>query len=175
MKIDITNRTVYNCDAARPQSIDFDWLEKNPGQLFNNSRTVQERQMMLNNERNSSCEFNCFKAEDVGAISPRIIREGYVRSHQDIVTTPVSLDITLGSDCNLTCTYCLKEYSSAWRNDLRTNGDYALTVDGDRYQFNLNDKIADKLSQNAKKRSRAFPLIMKELELISGGLKRRIS
>ena len=170
MKIDFEKNNTYNCDFARPYSIDLDWLEKNPGQLFNNDRTVREREMMLHNERNSSCEFNCFRVEDAGAISPRIIRKGYVRSHDQVITTPRILDITLGSDCNLTCTYCLKEYSSAWRHDLQTNGNYPVVLDDDRYQLNIADKAVNKLSQNKKLQSRTFQLILKELDIVSSEL-----
>jgi wyosine [tRNA(Phe)-imidazoG37] synthetase (radical SAM superfamily) len=172
MKIDFEKNTVYNCDAARPQNINLNWLENNPGQLFNNPKTVQERAMMLNNQRNSSCEFNCFRAEDIGAISPRIIRQGYIKTHTELNTRPVILDITLGSDCNLTCTYCVKEYSSAWRNDLRNNGNYPVTMDIDRYTITKADRIVHKLSQNEKKKSQAFQLVNNEIGLISSGLER---
>ncbi len=167
MKVDIEKSNVYNCDAAKPQSIDLDWLEANPGQLFNNRLTVQERKMMLVNERNISCENNCFRAEDAGAISPRIIRQGYLKTHNELLLTPVTLDLTIGSDCNLTCTYCLKEYSSAWRRDLQDNGRYPVNIDDDRYELNLKDKIALNLSQKTKTKSRTFQLVINELEIVS--------
>jgi len=167
MKIDIEKGNIYNCDAAKPQSIDLTWLESNPGQLFNTQLTMQERQMMLVNERNTSCENNCFRAEDVGAISPRIIRQGYVKTHNEIIAKPTTLDLTIGSDCNLTCTYCLKEYSSAWRKDLQDHGNYPVTIDDDRYELNIRDKITVNLSQKTKTKSRIFQLVIDELEILS--------
>jgi organic radical activating enzyme len=166
MKIDIEKRTIYNCDAASPQQIKLQWIEDNPGQLFNTPLTVAEREMMLLNQRNSSCENNCFRAEDVGAVSPRVIRKGYVRSHSETRTYPSVIDITLGSDCNLTCSYCTKEFSSAWRKDLLDNGDYPVIIDDDRYQINLKDKTLFQLSQPSKYSTKNFTLILKEVELM---------
>lgn len=164
MKIDIEKRVIYNCDAATPRQIDLKWIEQNPGQLFNTPLTVKERQMMLNNQRNTSCENNCFAAEDVGAISPRIIRKGYQKTHFDIKTNPSVLDITLGSDCNLTCSYCSKEYSSAWRKDIQDYGDYPILDDNDRFGINDKDKIISKLSQPSKYKTKNYELILQELE-----------
>ena len=167
MKIDIEKKVIYNCDAAKPQQVDLDWIEKNPGQLFNTPLTVKEREMTLSNTRNHSCENNCFKAEDVGAISPRIIRKGYQKTHFDIITRPKIIDITLGSDCNLSCSYCTKEYSSTWRKDILDHGNYPLTIDDDRYQINSKDLIIHKLSQPSKNNTKHFKLILKEIELMT--------
>jgi hypothetical protein len=58
LKIDLESTTTYNCHAASPHSVDFNWLKNNPGNLFNTNVNVAERQMMLENKRNSSCEQN---------------------------------------------------------------------------------------------------------------------
>jgi organic radical activating enzyme len=178
MKIDIEKRLIYNCDAAKPQQVDIKWIEENPGQLFNTPVNVKEREMMLLNTRNTSCENNCFRAEDVGAISPRIIRKGYQKTHFDTITQPRTIDITLGSDCNLSCSYCTKEYSSTWRKDILDNGNYPVIIEDDRYQINSKDRIIHKLSQPNKNNTKHFKLILKEIEsmtpqleiaLITGG------
>jgi len=170
MKIDLEKRNTYNCDVAQPRPIDLAWLENNPGQLFNNSISVAERSMMLDNQRNSSCEFNCFRAEDMGSISARIIREGYIKSHTQTVTQPTILDLTVGSDCILTCTYCTKEFSSAWRNDIQKNGSYILEDDSNRYQLNIKDKLIGTLSQNQKANLQSYNLLIKEIETIASNL-----
>jgi len=167
IKIDIEKRVIYNCDAAYPQHVDLNWIELNPGQLFNTPLNVNERGMMLSNTRNHSCENNCFKAEDVGAISPRIIRKGYEKTHFDTITHPKIVDITLGSDCNLSCSYCTKEYSSAWRKDILNNGNYPVTIDDDRYQIDSKDLIIHKLSQSKKNNTKHYKLILKEIELMT--------
>lgn len=171
MKVDAERKLTYHCDPAVPQNIDFNWLEANPGQLFNNPQAVSERQMMLANQRNSSCENCCFRAEDVGAVSPRIIRQGYNRTHSEVITQPEIIDLTIGSDCNLTCSYCLKEYSSAWRRDLLTNGNYDnVKIDDDRFTINIKDRVIEKNSQPTRLNSKHFQLIIEEMKLMSESL-----
>jgi MoaA/NifB/PqqE/SkfB family radical SAM enzyme len=172
MKIDMERKLTYHCDPAAPQNIDFEWLELNSGQLFNNPQVVNERQMMLENTRNSSCEQNCFKAEDVGAISPRILRQGYIKTHSDIIAEPEIIDLTLGSDCNLTCSYCLKEYSSAWRRDLLTNGNYdTVKIDDDRFTINVKDLVINRNSQPVRVNTNHFRLLLNETQILSKSLK----
>ena len=171
MKIDAERKLAYNCDPATPYPIDFVWLEENPGQLFNTPRVVHERELMLNNQRNSSCENCCFRAEDVGAVSPRITRRGYNKTHHETVTQPEIIDFTIGSDCNLTCSYCVKEYSSAWRRDLLNNGDYAINFEDDRYTINIKDRVMEKNSQPTRVGSKHFQQIINELELMAPSLK----
>ena len=172
MKIDMERKLTYHCDPAAPQNIDFEWLELNSGQLFNNPQVVNERQMMLENTRNSSCEQNCFKAEDVGAISPRILRQGYIKTHSDIIAEPEIIDLTLGSDCNLTCSYCLKEYSSAWRRDLLTNGNYdTVKIDDDRFTINVKDLVINRNSQPVRVNTNHFQLLLNETQILSKSLK----
>ena len=131
LKIDLPSKTIYNCHAAAPHRIDFDWLEENPGNLFNTPVNVYEREQMLRNERNKSCEQNCWIAEDAGAVSPRINQNGIEQTHTDPVTDPEIIDLTIGIDCNLTCSYCCKEYSNSWRRDIINNGNYELTNNTD--------------------------------------------
>ena len=121
LKIDLESKTTYNCHAAAPHPIDFDWLNNNPGQLFNTDTSINERQQMLNNQRNDSCEQNCWRAEDSGAQSPRLYQGGAKRTHDQLITHPEIIDLTVGGDCNLTCSYCCKEFSSAWRRDIVNN------------------------------------------------------
>lgn len=168
LKLDIEKTNIYNCDVAEPHSIDLKWWEENTGQLFNNQRSVAERVMMLNNVRNSSCGFNCFRAEDHDMTSARMIRKGYVKSHVDSITDPTSLDITLASDCNLTCTYCTKEFSSSWRRDLKINGDYQLN--SDRFKLSLKDELADRMSQKTKLKTKTYELTLQELDVIAANL-----
>ena len=93
LKIDLPSKTIYNCHAAAPHRIDFDWLEENPGNLFNTPVNVYEREQMLRNERNKSCEQNCWIAEDAGAVSPRINQNGIEQTHTDPVTDPEIIDL----------------------------------------------------------------------------------
>ena len=171
LKIDLESQTTYNCHAARPHRIDFAWLASNPGQLFNTDVNVSERRMMLVNERNVSCEQNCWPAEDRGATSPRLIAQGQIRTLTEVVTTPEIIDITLNSDCNLTCSYCCKEYSSSWRNDILKNGNYAIASEPDRYTKNNMDVVLARVSQQERFALDRTQAILAEVKAMSGKVK----
>lgn len=163
LKIDPESKTLSCCHAAAPHDIDFKWLANNPGQLFNDNINVCEREQMLNNERNKSCEQNCWYAEDIGAVSPRLYQHGYTKTHMQATTQPDIVEFTLHSDCNLSCSYCCKEYSSSWRQDLVAHGSYKLTdyVD-ERFTLTDRDRILHKVSQPELKNSKHYQLLMND-------------
>jgi len=174
IKIDLESQTTYNCHAARPHRIDFDWLAANPGQLFNTPVSVQEREQMLCNQRNASCEQNCWPAEDRGAPSPRLISQGQFRTHTTVVTNPETIDITLNTDCNLTCSYCCKEFSTSWRNDILKNGDYTIASEPDRYRKTNMDVILSKVSQTERFTAEPTRRILDEIKSMSVSAKKII-
>jgi organic radical activating enzyme len=174
IKIDLQSNTTYTCHYAEPHSVDFSWLENNPGQLFNNPINVLERRQMLSNQRNTSCEQNCWPAEDCGAISPRLSRNGQEKTHSEIYTKPETIEITTNGDCNLTCSYCCKEYSSAWRRDVVNNGDYPTLSVENRYQATNKDKVLLKIRQAQLQSSEKYQKLLNEIKLSSSTLKRLI-
>jgi MoaA/NifB/PqqE/SkfB family radical SAM enzyme len=127
---------------------------------------------MLENKRNPSCEQNCWHAEDIGAVSPRMYQCGQAKTHTDAITDPEVIDLTLSLDCNLTCTYCCKEYSSAWQRDVLNNGDYAIL--GDRYRANTKDRVLQKIKQPDLLLSQNFNFLLEEVSRISSNLKKII-
>lgn len=174
LKIDLESKLTYNCHAAQPHPIDFEWLKNKPGQLFNNNINVHEREQMLMNIRNNSCEQNCWPAEDIGAISPRIFQKGLDKTHVEVRTKPEQIDLTVGSDCNLTCSYCCKKFSSAWRRDLIKNGDYIKIDNNDRYTATVKDQILYRISQNELKSTDHYKVLLEEIRLNLSSLKRLI-
>jgi organic radical activating enzyme len=165
LKIDFEKSTTYNCHAATPHSIDFAWLENNPTELFNTPINVSERELMLANQRNASCEQNCYPAEDRGQVSTRMLQSTTDRRYTDVRTQPKLVDFTLFSECNLTCSYCCKEYSSAWRNDLLKNGSYDLPGYAEQNRMKLLpiDIISSKISQKEKASSPKIKLLLDQL------------
>lgn len=174
LKIDLEKGLSYNCHAATPHAIDFQWLRQHPGQIFNTEINCNERVQMLNGQRNVSCEQNCYPAEDRGQISTRMLESTVDLKYTDIKTVPKTLDITLFSDCNLSCSYCCKEYSSAWYQDLDKNGSYQLPgfKDYDRYSINVKDKISRKISQNQKLQSQRVQDLLNEVDVLKHGLQK---
>ena len=173
IKIDLESQTTYTCHAAKPHKVNFDWLHDNRGNIFNHDINVAERQMMLDNQRAPSCEQNCWHAEDQGMQSPRLYQGGQVRTHYNVTAEPEILDITVGSDCNLTCSYCCKEFSSAWRHDLYNNGDYALLENQDhRYVLGKQDRILMKIKQSELINTPRYSQLMNEIQLVAPSLKK---
>lgn len=165
------SNVTYNCHAAKPHAINFSWLLENPGNLFNTTINLNERQMMLNNQRNSSCEENCWPLEDKNAISPRLWQQGQIKTHTEIYTQPETLELKLNDNCNLSCSYCCKEYSSAWRNDLANNGNYSVPTRDERYQLTARDKIMMKVSQREIKDTKQFQTLINEIKNFAPKLK----
>ena len=175
LKIDAEQKTTYNCHAAAPHAIDFIWLRNNPGQLFNTPINLAERQMMLDNQRNKSCEQNCYRAEDNGAAGPRLY-EGHVeRTHTNVVTMPETIDLNVSGECNLSCSYCCREFSSSWRQDLVKNDSYTGLGDNDsRYQVTSIDQVLLHISQKNRQESELHKLLRKELSLVNTHLQNLI-
>jgi len=180
LKIDFEKAMTYNCHAAQPHAVDFAWLQDNPGQLFNTETNCREREIMLAGKRNASCEQNCYPAEDRGQVSTRMIESTPDRRYVQIRTKPKMVDVTLFSDCNLGCSYCCKEYSTTWQQDLAQHGAYELLgfEDQDRYRINIKDRLLQKFSQREKQNLDRVQTLIRELEhikthaeilIISGG------
>ena len=171
LKIDLVSNKTLNCHAAKSHAIDFDWIGKNPGQLFNTDTNVSERHMMLSNQRNASCEQNCWPLEDKGAVSPRLWQHGQTKTHTDVHTQPEILEIKLNDDCNLSCSYCRKDFSSAWRRELVEHGDYSVNTGDERFQLTQYDKIMMKVSQREVKNTSKFQTLLSEIKSFSHNLK----
>lgn len=161
LTVEPERRTMNSCCAATATKIDLTWLKSNPGQLFNTPELLAERTSMLNNEPVASCEDTCWSAERRGLPSRRTIMESGTRTHTDVYASPRVLHINIGSDCNLTCSYCCKQYSTAWLRDVKDNGPYTDEV---RYQITANDRIVLQLGQTAIKESDSYQTILQEVK-----------
>jgi organic radical activating enzyme len=74
------------------------------------------------------------------------------------------LNIILGSTCNLTCSYCCKQYSTAWLQDIKNNGGY---LNSDRFKILPLDHILLKVSQKEHENTSAFSLLLDEIKLFT--------
>lgn len=161
LKIDLEKRLLYNCHKAYPHQITTDWLEKNPGKLFNTEIMINERKEMLAGIRNRSCSHQCYKAEDKGAPSERTrLLENNKAVYTNVLSKIKRLDLTLSSDCRLGCTYCSGLFSSAWRKETKTFGEYA------GFGKNWISDLIDQTSQKEKSSSPFFKAFLRELELM---------
>jgi len=162
LQVHVQGRLLYNCCKAWPERVDLDWLEKNPGRLFYTPTMISDRKLMLQGKRSRSCEFGCYQYEDKGLISVRSLADK--EEITDLYNPMEKLNISLSSDCNLTCAYCSSEWSTAWSKDIDKNGEYGII--GYR---NKNDnwvKLWNKMKQKDRSNDTKFlKLLMREISL----------
>jgi len=147
LSVDIEKLSTQSCCSASPHSVDISWLKNNPGRLFNTVELHQERQMMLDGFPVSTCTKNCWVPESNKLISRRLSSKSDQKTHTSLESKPENLEIMVGSNCNLTCVYCCKQYSTAWYNDIDSNGSYPTVGFDDRFTLNTRDRVLHKLSQ----------------------------
>lgn len=164
MTIDISKLQTLSCCAASPAKIDLSWLQEHPGKLFNTPELQHERELMLSDIKVDSCSAACWNAEQQGSLSRRLSLKSQYRTHTDVEATPRILHIIVGNDCNMTCVYCCKQYSSAWTQDILNHGSYVGvdTLD-DRFTLNNTDRVLIKLSQKDITNSNNTQLLFAEI------------
>jgi organic radical activating enzyme len=159
LTVEPQKRSMASCCAAELTKIDLDWIKSNPGQLFNTPQLQHERQQMLDGQVVSSCYNTCWRAEEQGLPSRRILMGSDQVNETAVIADPSVLNINLGTDCNLTCSYCGKYYSTAWLRDVNEHGIY---LDEGRFNLTANDKIILNLGQKKIKESDVYNLILDE-------------
>lgn len=165
LSVDLEKRQIFSCCAARPEQVNIEWIKLNAGQLFNTPLLQQERQQMLANQPVSSCEDVCWKPERQNLVSRRQMLGSGVVSHTDIkIRSPKRLNIVLGSTCNLTCSYCCKNYSSAWYRDIAEHGPY---FDQERFTITVKDKLLANISHKEHQESTGFQTLLSEIQNFS--------
>lgn len=160
LSVDLEKKQSYSCCAAIPSRVDVQWLHQHPGGIFNTPLLHKEREAMLADQPVSSCETSCWQPERNQVPSKRILDQSYVKTHTDIQAEPEVLNIILGSTCNLTCSYCCKNYSSAWLRDIVDHGPY---LEHQRYQLAPIDRVLFKISQPELKNTKDFNFLLNEL------------
>jgi len=162
LSVDVEKHLSYSCCTAIPEKLDINWLKNNPGNIFNTPGLHQDRIDMLTNQPVASCSESCWKPESKGLAS----RRTKLKSHTYIdrgpdTTSPTDLNLQLGSTCNLTCSYCCKQYSSAWYKDIDQQGPY-LDYEN-RYKLIPEDRLVRKISQHDLQESDTFQVLINEM------------
>ena len=127
LQVHVQGRLLYNCHKAFPERVDIEWLESNPGKLFHTETMMNHRRQMLDNKPCSSCHHGCYKLEEQGQLSTRLLE---MKDNEKKIVDPQNemetMLIMLATDCNLACVYCSPEFSTAWQREIETHGDYEL-------------------------------------------------
>lgn len=132
--------------------------------LFNTPLLQQERKQMLSNIPVDSCKNSCWNPEAIGASSRRTKSNSTLVTHTDVISTPETINIVLGSDCNLTCSYCCKFYSTAWARDVIDGGPY---LDENRYLITPDDQLKIKLGQKKYLETNSYQILFDEIVAVS--------
>lgn len=166
LSVDLEKLQSLSCCAATPAKINFDYLKQNPGELFNSPNLVSERQDMLENKQVESCSATCWKPEANSLTSRRLMMNSVDRTHVNVNTVPEILHIILGTDCNMSCVYCCKTYSSSWAKDLADNGPYSVETADDRFNLSSRDRVIMQLSQKDIGNGQFNKVLIDEIEKI---------
>jgi len=167
LSVNLQRMETMSCCAVHPEKLDHAWLANNPGRLFNTEKMQDERRQMLAGERVQSCEATCWRAEDAGMASRRTITNSDSITHTEIDAIPETIHIILGNQCNMACSYCCKQYSSAWYNDIEQKGSYEVSSQGHRFEITTKDKLLSRIGQKKLMATDATNFILGELQNIS--------
>lgn len=163
--VNVQSRSIYNCCKAHPERVNIEWLEANPGKLFHTDTMINDRRAMIANKSCASCYYGCYKYEERGETSARQLNKNKNKDKiVDVYAPLMELQISLTSDCNLSCVYCSPEWSTAWHRDIEKNGDYIL--EGQVLKNNNWSKLWSNMKQKSRGTgSKFFSLLLREIKL----------
>jgi molybdenum cofactor biosynthesis enzyme MoaA len=174
LSVDLDKSQLQSCCSASPQKVNFEWLKDNQGQLFNTPDLLAERAAMLNDLPVASCNNTCWAAEAQNIPSRRLVMGSNQVTHTELRSDPEILNIMVGKDCNMTCSYCCKHYSTGWIREIQKHGDYAVDAQDDRLSLNDRDRVRLYVSQQELDTPRRRTLIKEIGKLVHSGKLRGI-
>ena len=126
-----------SCYHPPLHEIDANLLKDNPSALHNTNHKKEQRKIMLRNERPEECSY-CWTQEDLGNLSDRHYRSGEPWAVKDFDTirnstgdedvVPSYVEVNFNHACNLKCSYCSPQFSSAWGDEVARLGAYPTLV-----------------------------------------------
>ena len=162
LEIRLYDGYVTSCCKAQHDQLRLEDLKNDPQGFFNWPTLIEERELMLNNQRVAGCEEACWRFEDRG-LSSRRTQIKHQR-YQGARHLPRTLIINTTETCNLTCVYCCKDFSSAWRKNIIVNGDYNVPGQHNRYNISLADQALHRSSQKLLDQTQIGKLIQQQIE-----------
>jgi len=128
------NNSCYHPPLHR---IPVESLKTNPGSLHNTPHKKQQRKIMLRGEKPSECGY-CWAAEANNQLSDRHYRSGepWAAEHFDTIMSstgdedvvPSYVEVNFNHACNLKCSYCSPQFSSAWYSEAKMSGGYPTST-----------------------------------------------
>jgi organic radical activating enzyme len=129
------NGHTHSCHHPKTHLVPLEEIKINVSALHNTSYKKLQRQMMLEGNRPSECDY-CWRVEDTGkSLSDRAYKSAdsmwaypYL---QEIATTPWDanvdpsyVEVSFGNVCNFKCSYCSPQISSQWMEEIERHGAY---------------------------------------------------
>lgn len=140
MQVDLEHGKVKACCKTPFQSITDEQIrELGAGALFNGHYVQQRRREMLAGIKHDDCS-TCWTEEELGLLSYRYLQSGKEPFRSSIASisaqapvvnraTPKHVEIILNTNCDLKCSYCGPEFSSAWAVELKREGPFPVRHD----------------------------------------------
>jgi MoaA/NifB/PqqE/SkfB family radical SAM enzyme len=130
----LTNGYTNSCYHPPLHRIDKDALQDNPSALHNTDQKRKERRQMLDGEKPEGCSY-CWRIEATGNLSDRHYRSGEpwaARTYGEVISKdpltwnvdPAYVEVNFSNVCNLRCSYCSPQFSSAWQKEINEHGAY---------------------------------------------------
>jgi hypothetical protein len=134
MQVDLQHGKVKACCKTPFQRIDDEQIGAyGTAAIFNGEYVQERRREMLNGVRHRDCN-TCWTQEDLGLQSYRYLQAGeepfrsvipVIRDERRVDNAvPRHVEIILDTTCDLKCSYCGPEFSSAWAVEVRNQGPY---------------------------------------------------
>lgn len=139
MQVDLEHGRVKACCKTQFQRIGGSEIEQlGTDAIFNGKYFQERRREMLEGIWHADCDA-CWTQEQLGLLSYRqleankaihlgVIPEILQRGHIDSAK-PKHIEFILSTLCDLKCSYCGPEFSTAWVADLKTHGPFAILTD----------------------------------------------
>lgn len=135
LTLHLQNGMTHSCHHPPPHKIPLSEIKDRVGALHNTKFKIKQRSLMKTGKRPSECE-HCWTAEDS---SPETFSDRIIKSADDWAQTdltklkkknypnPTYLEVSFGNKCNLKCSYCSPEVSSAIWNEFEKHGPYPVS------------------------------------------------
>ena len=125
----------HSCHHPRTHQVPINELRSNPSALHNTEFKKSQRKLMLQGTRPKESQY-CWNVEDLGSehYSDRSSKshEPWALPHLDSTAkmtgdenvNPTYLEVSFSNVCNFKCSYCSPAYSSAWMEEIQSQGAY---------------------------------------------------
>lgn len=135
ISLHLHNGLNHSCHHPAPHHIPLEEIQNDVSALHNTKYKKNVRKMMLEGQRPSECDY-CWKVEDIGNLSDRVIKSSHSWGRPfinkisklpwDSNINPSYLEVSFSNVCNLKCSYCGPNISSKWTEEIEKFGPYKL-------------------------------------------------